>query len=118
MSYFVYILECNDGTLYTGITKDISKRLDEHNYKDKGAKYTKARRPVKLLYEEKASDRSVASKRVYSIKKLTRLKKTSINKQFSLKHSKSKYKKGKSQNIPFKFFRRDDSSLYHLEQLL
>lgn len=81
MSYFVYILECNDGTLYTGITKDISKRLDEHNNKDKGAKYTKARRPVKLLYEEKASDRSTASKREYFIKKLTRLKKLALIKE-------------------------------------
>lgn len=75
MSYFVYILECNDKTLYTGITKDIKKRLDEHNTKDSGAKYTKARRPVKLLYHETASNRSIASKREYEIKKLSRAKK-------------------------------------------
>lgn len=78
MSYFVYILECNDGTLYTGITKDISKRLDEHNTKEKGAKYTKARRPVKLLYEEPSENRSSASKREYEIKKFSRLKKLEL----------------------------------------
>ena len=78
MSYYVYILECNDGTLYTGITKDVKKRLDEHNNSDKGAKYTKARRPVKLLYEEPSENRSTASKREYAIKKFTRLKKLEL----------------------------------------
>lgn len=78
MSYFVYILECSDGSLYTGITKDVAKRLDEHNTSDKGAKYTKARRPVKLLYEEYSENRSSASKREYAIKKLTRLKKLQL----------------------------------------
>ena len=78
MSYFVYILECSDGSLYTGITTDIIKRLDEHNTKDTGAKYTKARRPVKLLYKESSENRSTASKREYAIKKLTRLKKLQL----------------------------------------
>jgi len=78
VSYFVYILECSDGSLYTGITKDVAKRLDEHNTSDKGAKYTKARRPVKLLYEEYSENRSSASKREYAIKKLTRLKKLQL----------------------------------------
>lgn len=78
MSYFVYILECNDGSLYTGITTDVIKRLDEHNTKTCGAKYTKFRRPVKLLYDESSSDRSSASKREYEIKKLTRLKKLQL----------------------------------------
>ena len=78
MSYFVYILECSDGSLYTGITKDVKKRLDEHNSSHKGAKYTKARRPVKLVHEEPSSDRSSASKREYAIKKLSRLKKLQL----------------------------------------
>ena len=78
MSYFVYILECNDGSLYTGITKDVVKRLEEHNTKDSGAKYTKARRPVRLVYQEPSEDRSSASKREYEIKKLTRLKKLEL----------------------------------------
>ncbi|MCD4759142.1 MAG: GIY-YIG nuclease family protein [Arcobacteraceae bacterium] len=78
MSYFVYILECSDGSLYTGITKDVSKRLDEHNSKDTGAKYTKARRPVKLVYQESSKDRSSASKREYEIKQFTRSKKLQL----------------------------------------
>ncbi|MEA3289843.1 MAG: GIY-YIG nuclease family protein [Campylobacterota bacterium] len=78
MSYFVYILECNDGSLYTGITKDVSKRLDEHNNSDKGAKYTKVRRPVKLVYQEGSENRSTASKREYEIKKFTRTKKLQL----------------------------------------
>jgi len=78
MSYFVYILECSDGSLYTGITKDIAKRLDEHNSKDIGAKYTKARRPVKLVYQESSKDRSSASKREYEIKKFTRSQKLQL----------------------------------------
>ena len=81
MSYFVYILECNDKTLYTGITKDINKRLDEHNTKDKGAKYTKARRPVKVLYVENSDNRSTASKREYEIKQYTRIKKLKLIKE-------------------------------------
>lgn len=78
MSYYVYILECNDGTLYTGITKDIEQRLNEHNHTDKGAKYTKVRRPVKLVYQEASQDRSSASKREYAIKKLSREKKLEL----------------------------------------
>lgn len=85
MSYFVYILECSDRTLYTGITKDIAKRLDEHNNSDKGAKYTKARRPVKLLYKEPSENRSTASKREYAIKKLTRVKKLQLIEKTSFK---------------------------------
>lgn len=78
MSYFVYILECNDGSLYTGIAKDLQKRLQEHNFSEKGAKYTKARRPVKLVYSEESIDRSSASKREYAIKKLSRLQKLQL----------------------------------------
>ncbi|MCD4667685.1 MAG: GIY-YIG nuclease family protein [Sulfurimonas sp.] len=72
MSYFVYILKCFDDTLYTGITTDINRRLDEHNTSDKGAKYTKVRRPVKLVYSEQSENRSSACKREYEIKQLKR----------------------------------------------
>lgn len=72
MSYFVYILQCNDDTLYTGITTDIARRIDEHNNSDKGAKYTKLRRPVSLVYVEEQDNRSTASKREHFIKKLKR----------------------------------------------
>jgi putative endonuclease len=78
MSYFVYILECSDKTYYTGIAKDVYKRVDEHNNSNKGAKYTKARRPVKLLHVEIYEDRSSASKREFAIKQLTRVQKTKL----------------------------------------
>jgi len=73
--YEVYIVECADGTLYTGITNALERRIEEHNSSDKGAKYTRSRRPVKLVYQEKHSDRSAASKREYEIKKMSRKKK-------------------------------------------
>ena len=73
--YFVYILACSDETLYTGITTNLERRLEEHNYSTKGAKYTRARRPVKLVYSEKLKNRSEASKREYTLKKLSRKKK-------------------------------------------
>jgi putative endonuclease len=69
MSYFVYILQCADDTLYTGIATDIDRRLDEHNSSEKGAKYTRSRRPVSLVYSESFPDRSSASRREYEIKK-------------------------------------------------
>ena len=72
MPYFVYIVKCFDNTLYTGIATDVNRRLDEHNNSDKGAKYTKVRRPVELVYEEELEDRSSACKREYEIKKLKR----------------------------------------------
>lgn len=74
---FTYILECADGTLYTGWTVDIEKRLQAHNDK-KGAKYTKARVPVKLVYLEKFSDKRAAQQREYAIKKLTRTEKLAL----------------------------------------
>jgi len=67
--YYVYILKCADNTLYTGITTELERRIDEHNGSDKGAKYTRVRRPVSLVYSEEYSDRSSASKREYEIKK-------------------------------------------------
>jgi len=78
MSYYVYILECSDKTLYTGIATDVGRRLDEHNNSDKGAKYTKIRRPLKLVYSEESENRSSASKREYEIKKLSREKKLEL----------------------------------------
>ena len=78
MSYFVYIVKCSDDTLYTGIAKDLQKRVEEHNSSDKGAKYTKVRRPVALVYSEISQDRSSASKREYAIKKLSRLQKLEL----------------------------------------
>ncbi|HEO98490.1 MAG: GIY-YIG nuclease family protein [Campylobacterales bacterium] len=69
MSYSVYILRCADDTLYTGIATDLDRRLTEHNSSEKGARYTRSRRPVKLVYSEPFPDRSSASRREYEIKK-------------------------------------------------
>jgi putative endonuclease len=69
-SWKVYILRCADGTLYTGITTDLARREQEHNSEKKGARYTRSRRPVVLVYSEEATDRSEASKREYAIKQL------------------------------------------------
>lgn len=71
-SYFIYMVLCADKTLYTGITTDLKRRIAEHNSSDKGAKYTKARRPVTLVYSEEHLDRSSASKREYRFKKMSR----------------------------------------------
>lgn len=76
--YIVYIVQCSDKTLYTGIAKELNRRIEEHNSSDKGAKYTKARRPVTLVYHEEHTDRSSASKREYAIKKMSRQKKLDL----------------------------------------
>ena len=67
--YYVYIVKCADETLYTGIATELDRRIKEHNGSDKGAKYTRIRRPVTLVYSEEYPDRSSASKREYEIKK-------------------------------------------------
>ena len=77
-SWSVYILKCNDDTFYTGITIDLDRRIDEHNNSTKGAKYTRIRRPVKLIYSEIKEDKSSASKREYEIKKLSREQKLGL----------------------------------------
>ncbi|WP_010623630.1 GIY-YIG nuclease family protein [Companilactobacillus versmoldensis] len=75
--YFVYILLCADGTFYTGTSNDVKKRVATHN-RGQGAKYTKTRRPVKLLYSEKLIDKSAALKREIAIKKLSRQQKEGL----------------------------------------
>jgi putative endonuclease len=78
-------VECSDGTLYTGITTDINRRLNQHN-SGKGAKYTSIRRPVKLMSVSEVGDRSDASKEEYRIKQLTRKEKF----EYILKNVKNK----------------------------
>jgi len=70
-SWHVYILECNDNSLYTGVTTDLERRLHEHNNSNKGARYTRARRPVCMVYYETVSSRSDACKRECALKKLS-----------------------------------------------
>lgn len=76
--YYLYILECADKTLYTGITVDLERRLEEHNAGKIGAKYTRARRPVKLIYSKKFRNRSLASKAEAKIKMLNREEKINL----------------------------------------
>ena len=77
--YFVYLLRCKDNSLYCGQTNDIKKRIDEHTIsKTRSAKYTKGRRPLKLVYLEKYKTLSRALKREYEIKQLTKRKKESL----------------------------------------
>jgi len=77
MSWHVYILECGDGTLYTGITNDLKRRVEEHNA-GTGAKCTRSRLPVKLVYSERKRNRSYASKREAAIKSLSRSEKLKL----------------------------------------
>ena len=72
--WVVYILECADGTLYTGITDDLQRRIAAHGT-DKGAKYTRGRGPFTPVYLEKCDDRSQALRREYAIKQLSRQQK-------------------------------------------
>lgn len=76
--YSLYILRCNDETYYTGITSEIERRMEEHNTSPKGAKYTRSRRPVELVYQEKCEDKSTALKREREIKKLNRAQKAKL----------------------------------------
>ncbi len=82
-SWFVYILRCADDTLYTGVTTDVLRRVDEHNglSKKEGAKCTRARRPVTLVYYKSYPDRSSASKREWEIKKMKRQEKEMLVKK-------------------------------------
>lgn len=76
--WFVYILECADQSLYTGITTNLERRLDEHNGSKLGARYTRSRRPVKLLHHENYVDRSTATQREMQIKRLNRKQKIQL----------------------------------------
>ena len=79
--YHLYILKCADKTLYTGITVDLNRRVKEHNDSKLGAKYTRARRPVKLVYSKKFRNRSSASKEESRIKNLSREEKLELIKK-------------------------------------
>ena len=76
--WYVYIVECADGSLYTGITTDVQRRILEHNYSFKSAKYTRSRRPVQLVWYTEAANRSEASKDEYRIKRLKRKQKLEL----------------------------------------
>ena len=71
-NWHVYIVRCSDDSLYTGIAKDIEKRIDAHNSGKEGAAYTRAHRPVKLVYQESYKTRSDATRREIDIKRLSK----------------------------------------------
>lgn len=77
MSWYVYMLRCRDGSLYTGYTDDPDRRLAVHQ-SGKGAKYTRSRLPVQLVYREECADKSAALRREFAIKKLTKREKEAI----------------------------------------
>ncbi|EEI83321.1 GIY-YIG nuclease family protein [Anaerococcus tetradius] len=83
MSHFVYILRCADDSLYTGYTNDIDKRVDVHN-KGKGAKYTRGRRPVRLVFYEEVSSMSEGLRLERTIKKFSKKKKEDLVHSFGL----------------------------------
>lgn len=79
--WYVYILRCADASLYTGITTDVCRRLKEHNGQRLGARYTRARRPVEVVYSESSKNRSSASAREYAIKQMSRADKLALIKK-------------------------------------
>ncbi|WP_142415480.1 GIY-YIG nuclease family protein [Hathewaya massiliensis] len=79
---YVYILKCSDDTLYTGWTNNLQKRIETHS-RGKGAKYTRARLPVNLVYFEEYEDKISAQKREYSIKKMSRKEKLTLLSTFN-----------------------------------
>ena len=77
MAWYVYILRCGDGTLYTGITDDVPRRLAAHRA-GRGAKYTRGRGPLELVYTEEVPDKSAALRREYQLKQLSRSEKEQL----------------------------------------
>lgn len=76
--WFLYVVRCYDGTLYTGVTTDLDRRVNEHNTSMRGAKYTKTRRPVNLAWSKEYNNRSEAQSAEYNFKKLSRKQKLDI----------------------------------------
>lgn len=77
MAWFVYLLECGDGSLYAGATNDVPRRLRAHQA-GKGARYTRSRRPVRLVWHRRAKDRSAALRREAKLKQMTRAQKLEL----------------------------------------
>jgi len=81
----VYMVRCSDGTLYTGITKDLAKRIAAHNSGKDGARYTRSRRPVTLVYAEEVASRSAAARLEYRLKRLPPAKKNGLVEESRIK---------------------------------
>lgn len=78
-AWSLYLLRCSDGSIYTGITTDVMRRLDEHRSGPRGSKYLRSRRPVELLYQRRIGDRSLASQLEYRVRKLARDRKDDLS---------------------------------------
>lgn len=91
--YYLYIVQCADESLYTGITTDLARRIEEHNSSAKGAKYTSARRPVRLVFFAKYRNRSLASSQEFRIKSLSRSEKLALIENNPLRETKESCKR-------------------------
>ena len=80
----IYLLRCADGTYYTGIATDVSRRISEHEQGKRGAKYLRGRGPLELVYQQAVGDRSIATKLEYSVKQLSRMEKEDLQRLPSL----------------------------------
>ena len=89
-NWYLYIVECSDGSLYTGITTDIDRRVKEHNNSKRGAKYTRSRRPVTLVMVEEHVSRALAATREAQIKSLTRKQKLELIRDSGVRSGKAK----------------------------
>lgn len=89
VQWYVYILRCSDNSLYTGITTDLERRIKEHNNSNKlGAKYTRVRRPVSLVYTEDFLNRKTASQKEYKLKRLTKSEKEKLVSSYTVTNKK------------------------------
>jgi len=77
-TWYVYMVRCSDGSLYTGITNNLEKRIAAHNSEKGGARYTRSRRPVELIYSKQAGSRAAAARQEYQLKKLPRSQKKGL----------------------------------------
>lgn len=78
MAWYVYMVECCDKSLYTGVTKDLARRVHQHNTSAKGSKYCRSRRPVRLVYVVETANQTEAQQLEYQLKQLPRLKKVAL----------------------------------------
>ena len=86
MTWFVYMIRCSDGSLYSGVTTDVNRRFEEHKKGRKGSKYVRAKLPLHVAYEETCASRSEAQAREYALKKLPKKEKEALAKGTKQKH--------------------------------
>ena len=98
MSYWLYILRCGDGSLYTGITTDVRRRLEQHRA-GTGAKYTRGRGPLTLAYQEECGSRSAALQREWAVKQLTRAEKLALINQAEAGQTEESFVAPKSKRV-------------------